>query len=87
MALEQAAEIMKNLATSKAAPPGLSTNAEDQARLGFESGRSDFQINYPFIFETLDREGYEGWVGCEYKPAAKTSEGLGWFEPYRSRRA
>ena len=47
---KQAAEIIKRLATSKAAPPGLSTNAEDEARLGFESGRSDFQINYPFIY-------------------------------------
>jgi hydroxypyruvate isomerase len=42
------------------------------------------EINYPFIFETLDREGYAGWVGCEYKPAAKTSAGLGWFAPYRA---
>ncbi|HEX8376052.1 MAG TPA: TIM barrel protein, partial [Geminicoccaceae bacterium] len=45
------------------------------------------EINYPFIFEVLDREGYEGWVGCEYKPAAGTSDGLGWFAPYRSRHA
>jgi hydroxypyruvate isomerase len=41
------------------------------------------EINYPFIFAHLDREGYEGWVGCEYKPQAGTSEGLGWFAPYR----
>ena len=43
------------------------------------------EINYPFIFDVLDREGYQGWVGCEYKPAARTSQGLGWFAPYRSR--
>ena len=41
---------MKRLATSTAAPPGLSNNKEDQARLGFESGRSAFQVNYPFIY-------------------------------------
>lgn len=41
------------------------------------------EINYGFIFGTLDREGYDGWVGCEYKPAARTSDGLGWFAPYR----
>jgi hydroxypyruvate isomerase len=36
------------------------------------------EIAYDFIFETLDRDGYDGWVGCEYKPQATTSEGLGW---------
>jgi multiple sugar transport system substrate-binding protein len=45
-----AAEIVRKLATSPAAPPGMSTNAEDDARLGFESGRSDYQINYSFIY-------------------------------------
>jgi hydroxypyruvate isomerase len=42
------------------------------------------EINYPFIFDALDREGYAGWVGCEYKPAAATSAGLGWLAPYRA---
>jgi multiple sugar transport system substrate-binding protein len=46
---QRAAEIIKRVAT-EAAPPGMSNNQEDQARLGFESGRSDFQVNYPFIF-------------------------------------
>ena len=36
------------------------------------------EINYPFLFEMLDSEGYTGWIGCEYKPAAATSAGLGW---------
>lgn len=40
------------------------------------------EINYPFIFRMLDAEGYEGWIGCEYKPAAATTAGLGWFAPY-----
>ncbi len=40
------------------------------------------EINYPFIFGMLDAEGYEGWIGCEYKPAAATTAGLGWFAPY-----
>jgi hydroxypyruvate isomerase len=43
------------------------------------------EINYPFIFDTLDREGYRGWVGCEYKPAAATTAGLAWYAPYRAR--
>jgi hydroxypyruvate isomerase len=36
------------------------------------------EINYAFIFKHLDRIGYSGWIGCEYKPAAKTEDGLGW---------
>jgi hydroxypyruvate isomerase len=36
------------------------------------------EINYPFLFAHLDRIGYAGWIGCEYKPAAGTEAGLGW---------
>src|SRR5947209_2658298 len=43
------------------------------------------ELNYPFLFEEIDRLGYEGFVGCEYRPRGGTREGLGWFAPYRSR--
>ena len=33
------------------------------------------EINFPFLFSHLDRIGYTGWIGCEYKP---TTAGLGW---------
>ena len=36
------------------------------------------EINYAFLFAHLDRIGYSGWIGCEYKPAATTEAGLGW---------
>jgi hydroxypyruvate isomerase len=36
------------------------------------------EINYPFLFRHLDRIGYAGWVGCEYKPATTTEAGLDW---------
>ena len=36
------------------------------------------EIHYPFLFAHLDRIGYAGWVGCEYKPATTTEAGLGW---------
>ena len=36
------------------------------------------EIHYPFLFELIDRLGYSGWVGCEYKPLATTEAGLGW---------
>jgi len=37
------------------------------------------EINYPFLYDHLDRIGYSGWVGAEYKPKAGTVEGLGWL--------
>lgn len=40
------------------------------------------EINYPFLFAFLDRSGYQGWIGCEYKPATTTTAGLGWAAPY-----
>jgi hydroxypyruvate isomerase len=42
------------------------------------------EINYSFILSELDRLGYDGWVGCEYRPKAGTTEGLGWMKPYRT---
>jgi hydroxypyruvate isomerase len=38
------------------------------------------EINYPFLFAHLDRIGYQGWIGCEYKPATSTDAGLGWLQ-------
>lgn len=40
------------------------------------------EINHAFLFSELDRLGYDGFVGCEYIPAGKTSEGLGWMKSY-----
>ena len=39
------------------------------------------EINFGFLFAHLDRVGYKGWVGCEYKPATTTEAGLGWLKP------
>ena len=36
------------------------------------------EINYRFLLGFLDTIGYEGWIGCEYKPKATTDGGLGW---------
>ena len=36
------------------------------------------EINYRFLFGFLDAIGYGGWIGCEYKPKANTTEGLVW---------
>jgi hydroxypyruvate isomerase len=40
------------------------------------------EINYAFLFEHIDRIGYQGWIGCEYKPKTTTGAGLGWIKPY-----
>ncbi|MNR19837.1 Hydroxypyruvate isomerase [compost metagenome] len=40
------------------------------------------EINYRFLFAHLDRIGYQGWIGCEYKPATTTAAGLGWLAPF-----
>jgi len=64
----RAAEIERKLATS-AAPPGLSTNREDEARIGFESGRSDYQINYTFIYPSAEAiKGFQDKIGFARYP-------------------
>lgn len=42
----------------------------------------DGEINYPYIFALLDRLGFDGWIGCEYRPRAGTTEGLAWAAEY-----
>ena len=42
------------------------------------------EIHYPFLFRLLDRLGYKGWIGCEYKPATTTEAGLGWLKKLNS---
>lgn len=43
------------------------------------------ELNYPFLFDELDGLGYEGFVGCEYRPKGTTVDGLGWFAPYAAK--
>jgi len=40
------------------------------------------EVNYPAIFAALDRLGYDNWIGCEYRPRARTEDGLGWARAY-----
>lgn len=40
------------------------------------------EIAYPFLFDVLDRAGYDGWIGCEYVPAGDTVAGLAWANAY-----
>ena len=35
-------------------------------------------LDYKTVFTALDRLGYEGWIGCEYRPRGETDDGLSW---------
>jgi hydroxypyruvate isomerase len=37
------------------------------------------EVNYPYLFDLIDQLGYAGSIGCEYRPRAGTSQGLGWL--------
>jgi hydroxypyruvate isomerase len=47
----------------------------------------DGEVNYPAILNALDRLGYGGWVGAEYKPRGRTEDGLQWFRNWSGRPA
>jgi multiple sugar transport system substrate-binding protein len=65
----RAAEIESKLANSAAAPPGMSTNREDQGRQGFEAGRADYQVNYSFIYPSAEAiEGFQEKIGWALYP-------------------
>jgi hydroxypyruvate isomerase len=40
------------------------------------------EINYPYVLSLIDASGYDGWVGCEYRPRSDTLSGLGWAKPW-----
>jgi multiple sugar transport system substrate-binding protein len=72
----RAAEIESKLAKSAAAPPGMSTNRENEARLGFESDRSDYQVNYTFIYPSAAEvsEEFQKNIGWARYPRTEKSE-------------
>jgi 2-dehydrotetronate isomerase len=40
------------------------------------------ELNYPAIFEAIEASGYDGWVGCEYRPRGDTDAGLRWRDTF-----
>ncbi len=42
------------------------------------------ELHHPTLLALIDELGYDGHVGCEYRPRAGTSAGLGWFQPYKA---
>jgi hydroxypyruvate isomerase len=41
------------------------------------------EVNYPYLFDVVDALGWDGWIGCEYRPKAATSAGLAWLRRAR----
>ncbi|XP_029004517.1 putative hydroxypyruvate isomerase isoform X13 [Betta splendens] len=40
------------------------------------------ELNYKYLFQTLEEHSYQGYIGCEYKPRGSTKDGLGWIKDY-----
>lgn len=72
----RAGEIISKLAKSKAAPAGMSNNKEDQARIGFETGRSDYQVNYTFIYPSAAEvsKDFQKKIGWARYPRTEAGE-------------
>jgi len=73
----------------------IATMTKNLARIGHiqladNPGRNEpgtGEIAYERVFAALDRIGYDGWIGCEYKPATTTEAGLHWLETARRKSA
>ena len=40
------------------------------------------EINWSFVLPELERLGYDGYIGCEYRPKTTATAGLGWLTPF-----
>ncbi|MGI8902523.1 MAG: extracellular solute-binding protein [Solirubrobacteraceae bacterium] len=63
-----AASIMHRLATSAAADPSLNTAVEDDAKIGFESGKAAFELNYPYVWPSAQAAGIQAKMGYALFP-------------------
>ena len=60
-----------------------SLRSRECAAISPDRGEPDMgELNYRYLFQEIDRSGYTGFVGCEYNPRGKTTDGLAWFKPY-----
>ena len=66
---------------------GIADNLDVIGHIQFSSvpGRHEPQygeVNLAYLFDVCDHLGYDGWIGCEYRPMTTAAEGLGWGRPY-----
>lgn len=57
----------------------------DHIQLADNPGRHEpgtGELNWDFLFRHIDRLGYSGYIGCEYKPLSTTEAGLGWRQRF-----
>ncbi|XP_063057677.1 putative hydroxypyruvate isomerase [Engraulis encrasicolus] len=40
------------------------------------------ELSFPYLFNLLEELGYQGYIGCEYKPLGSTVDGLKWVQDY-----
>lgn len=72
----RALEVMREYGRSSAADPTLSTGKEDDARLGFESGRSTFMVNYPFVYPSAVKNNPDLAAMMAWAPFPGVDEGV-----------
>jgi multiple sugar transport system substrate-binding protein len=72
---KQAATIIHDLASSPAADPSLSNDQEDQGRLAFESGTAAFEINYPFVYPSAQKDNPKLAKVMGYAPYPEVNSG------------
>jgi hydroxypyruvate isomerase len=41
------------------------------------------EIGWDYVLPRIDARGYQGWIGCEYRPAGDTVAGLAWRKRYK----
>jgi multiple sugar transport system substrate-binding protein len=73
---QKAAEIIHDLASSPAADPALSNSDEGTARLAFENGSAAFELNYPFVYPSIqaDNPKLAKQFGWTYYPSVNAGQ-------------
>lgn len=72
-----ALDIMKRVATAPGADPSLNQSDEAAARLGMESGKAAFQVNWPFVYPGIIENSEKGFLPFVDENGNVTAENTG----------